>query len=169
MRFVPTRLHGAIDYAWGAALLLAPRLLHFPTHSAEARSCAAAGAGAVAYAALTDYELGLVPALTMREHLALDVIGGAALVASPWLFGFADRVRGPHVAFGLFAMAAGLVTRMRPEHGAALAAYGTRRAPTHRAAVNDRSGGRPGHLPPSRRPPRRAAIGSVSKVGVDDE
>jgi hypothetical protein len=122
MRFVPTRLHGAVDYAWGAALLLAPGLLRLPARSAAARTCRAAGAGAVAYAALTDYELGLVPALTMREHLALDVAGGAVLAASPWLLGFSNRIRWPHLGFGLFAVAAGLLTRTRPGRGAALAA-----------------------------------------------
>jgi hypothetical protein len=127
MRIIPTRLHAILDYAWGAALLLAPRLLRLRAGSAEARAAEAAGLGAVAYAALTDYELGLVPALTMREHLALDVAGGAALAASPWLLGFADRVRGPHLAFGLFAVAAGLLTRTRPEWGAALAGPGARR------------------------------------------
>ncbi|WP_372620005.1 hypothetical protein [Falsiroseomonas sp.] len=125
---MPTRLHGAVDYAWGLALLLTPRLLRLPTRSAEARTCRVAGAGAVAYAALTDYELGLVPALTMREHLAVDIAGGAALAASPWLLGFSDRIRWPYLAFGLFAVAAGLVTRTRPERGAALAAPGAGRA-----------------------------------------
>ena len=121
MRIIPTRLHAAVDYAWGAALLLAPRLLRLRADSAEARVAQAAGLGAIAYAALTDYELGLVPALSMREHLALDVAGGAMLAASPWLFGFAGRIQGPHLAFGLFAVAAGLTTRTRPERGALLA------------------------------------------------
>lgn len=118
MRFVSTRVHGVADYVWGAALLLAPRLLRFPAGSAEARTARAAGAGAIAYAALTDYELGLVPVLTMREHLALDLAGGAALAASPWLVGFAEQVRWPHLAFGLFAVTASLVTRTQPDNGA---------------------------------------------------
>lgn len=121
MRFIPTRLHGAVDYLWGAALLAAPRLLDLPAGSAEARAAEVAGAGAIAYATLTDYELGLVPVLTMRQHLALDLAGGAALAASPWLLGSAGRRRGRlHLGFGLFAVAAGLLTRTRPEHGAAL-------------------------------------------------
>lgn len=118
MRFVPTRLHGLVDYAWGAALLAVPRLLRLPPGSAAARSCHAAGIGALAYAALTDYEAGVVPVLTMPQHLALDVAGGAALAASPWVFGFADRIRGPHLGFGLFAVAAGLLTRTQPRRGA---------------------------------------------------
>jgi len=132
MRFVSTRVHGAVDYLWGAALLLAPRLLGLPAGSPEARMAQAAGAGAIAYAALTDYELGLVPALTMRQHLALDLAGGATLAASPWLLAFSRRTRSPHLAFGLFAVAAGLVTRTRPDHGAALCRAATLPLPRSR-------------------------------------
>ena len=39
----------------------------------------AAGAYHTGYAALTDYEAGLLPRLTMRQHLALDALGGLAL------------------------------------------------------------------------------------------
>lgn len=117
MRVIPTRLHGAVDYFWGTALLLAPRLFRLRAGSPEARAAQAAGAGAILYAALTDYELGLVPVLSMRQHLALDVAGGAALAASPWLLGFARRGPAPHLAFGLFAVAAGLLTSTRPTHG----------------------------------------------------
>ena len=116
MRLVSTRLHGAVDYLWGLALLLAPRLFRLRPGSAEARTAQVAGAGAIAYAALTDYELGLVPVLSMRQHLALDIAGGAALAAAPALLGFAGR-RTPHVAFGLFAIGAGLLTRTRPTRG----------------------------------------------------
>lgn len=117
MRFVSTRLHGVVDYLWGAALLAAPRLFRLRPGSAEARSAQAAGAGAIAYAALTDYELGLVPVLSMRQHLALDIAGGAALAAAPALLGFSGRRGTPHLAFGLFAIGAGLLTRTRPAHG----------------------------------------------------
>ncbi len=87
-----------MDYAWGVALLLAPRVLDLPSRSAEARTCQAAGAGAIAYAGLADYQLGLVSALTMQEHLALDVAGGVALAASPWLFGFSSSPAPPSAA-----------------------------------------------------------------------
>ncbi|TCZ58736.1 hypothetical protein [Roseicella aquatilis] len=117
MRFVPTRLHGAVDYLWGGLLLLGPRRLGLPPGSAEARVAQAAGAGAILYAALTDYELGLIPALNMRQHLALDVAGGAALAAAPLLLGSLPHRRAPLLGFGLFAVAAGLLTRTRPEHG----------------------------------------------------
>jgi hypothetical protein len=41
----------------------------------------------------------------------LDIVAGLLLLASPWLFGFADRITWPHVLFGLFEIAAGLTTK----------------------------------------------------------
>jgi len=74
---IPTRLHGAIDYAVAAALvgLSASRSLPLPVR----RTLGAAGAYHASYSVLTDYEGGLKPLLTMREHLALDALGAATL------------------------------------------------------------------------------------------
>jgi len=115
MRFLPTRIHGAIDYLWGVALMLSPYALGFSDGLAEHLVAGILGLGAIVYALFTAYELGLVRLLPMRVHLALDVLGGAFLAASPWLFGFAERgVYLPHLLFGLFAIAAGFVTRLEP-------------------------------------------------------
>ena len=114
MRFVPTRLHGVIDYLWGVALLAAPWLFGFSDVPAATWIAIAFGAGAILYSALTAYELGLLRLLPMSLHLILDGLGGAALAASPFLFGFADRVYLPHLLFGLFSVAACLVTRTEP-------------------------------------------------------
>jgi SPW repeat len=118
MRWIPTRVHGALDYLWGALLLAAPWLLGFARGGAETWTAIVFGIGAIVYSLLTDYELGVARVLSMRGHLLLDLLGGALLAASPWLFGFADRVRLPHVAFGLFSIAASLMTRIRREHQA---------------------------------------------------
>ncbi|MBY0335279.1 MAG: SPW repeat protein [Acetobacteraceae bacterium] len=111
MRFIPTKVHGVLDYAVGVFMLAAPWLLGF-SGSAEGTIVALLfGAGAIAYALLTDYELGLYPLLGMPLHNALDVLGGMALAASPFLLNFRDEVWVPHLAVGLFAIAAGLFTR----------------------------------------------------------
>jgi hypothetical protein len=47
----------------------------------------------------------------MKAHLALDVLSGIVLAASPWLFDFADRVYLPHLILGLIEIGAGLMTR----------------------------------------------------------
>jgi len=74
---ISTRLHGLIDYSVAALFggvaasrALTPRVR---------RVLGTAGAYHASYAVLTDYEAGLQPRLTMRQHLALDALGGAAL------------------------------------------------------------------------------------------
>lgn len=114
MRFIPTRVHGAIDYLWGAALVAAPWALGFGSMWAEAMIPVAFGLGAIFYSLITEYECGAIGVLPMRWHLRIDVAAGAVLASSPWLFGFADKVWAPHAAFGLFSVAAGLLTRTSP-------------------------------------------------------
>lgn len=113
MRFVPTRVHGMLDYLVGALLVIVPLVVSSPGSGARFRVPAALGAGAILYALLTDYELGVVRLLPMPAHLALDALSGVLLAASPWLFGFADQVRAPHLLAGLFEIAAA-ATRTTP-------------------------------------------------------
>jgi hypothetical protein len=112
MRFLPSRIHGVIDYLWGIALLATPWLFGFSEVAAATWLAVIFGIGAILYSVVTDYELGVFRILPMNLHLGLDGLGGAFLAASPWLFGFADRVFWPHLAFGLFSVVASLVTRM---------------------------------------------------------
>ena len=115
MRFLPTRIHAFVDYIWGILLILAPYLFGFADHSGATWTAWAFGAGAILYSLVTDYESGLVRLIPMPAHLALDCFAGATLAASPWLFGFAERVRWPHLGFGLFSVVASLVTLTRAE------------------------------------------------------
>jgi hypothetical protein len=115
MRFLPTRIHGFVDYLWGILLVPMPHLAGFADNQAATWVAWIFGAAAILYSLATDYELGLVRLIPMRAHLGLDGLAGAILAASPWLFGFADRVRWPHLAFGLFSVAASLITRTRAE------------------------------------------------------
>jgi hypothetical protein len=69
MRFLPTRLHGIIDYLWGAALLATPWLLGYADVAAATWTAVVFGLGAILYSAVTDYELGLVRLVPMPLHL----------------------------------------------------------------------------------------------------
>ena len=122
MRFLPTRIHGVIDYIWGVLLLASPWIFGFADGGAAQWVAVVVGLGAIAYSAVTDYELGLIRLAPMRLHLLLDGLGGALLAASPWILGFADRVYGPHLAFGLFAVVASLITQIEPARPLATAA-----------------------------------------------
>ena len=116
MRIIPTRIHGILDYLMGALLLVAPWLFGFADEGGAARWVPVAlGAGVIVYSLLTRYELGIAPLLSMPAHLGLDAAGGLLLAASPWLFGFADRVWVPHLVFGLLEIGAALLTRTTPE------------------------------------------------------
>jgi hypothetical protein len=114
MRFLPTSVHGVIDYLWGLALLASPWIFGFADVPAARWTALVFGVGAMLYSALTAYELGLLKILPMPMHLILDGIGGVVLAASPFLFGFADRVLWPHLLFGLFSVIACFVTRLEP-------------------------------------------------------
>jgi hypothetical protein len=63
---------------------------------------------------MTDYEVGAVRKVSMRTHLTIDLISGALLAASPWIFGFADYVWAPHLILGLAEMGASLMTKTVP-------------------------------------------------------
>jgi hypothetical protein len=115
VRFIPTRIHGIADYLLGLLLVAVPWLFGFADGGAETWVPVVLGVGVVLYSLLTDYELGLVRRIPMRTHLMLDLAGGVVLAASPWVFGFADRVWLPHLVFGLLEIGAALFTRTRPD------------------------------------------------------
>lgn len=114
MRFIPTRVHGIVDYLMGVLLILLPWLLGFAQGGAETWIPVILGAGVLVYSLFTDYELGLVRRLPMPTHLTLDAMGGALLAISPWLFGFADQVYLPHLILGIAEIMAALTTHKVP-------------------------------------------------------
>ena len=77
---IPTWLHGCIDY--GIAGLFAATAMSRSLSPPVRRTLAIVGATHVSYTAVTDYEAGLRPWLSMRQHLALDALGGLALCAA---------------------------------------------------------------------------------------
>jgi hypothetical protein len=107
---IPRKLHGFLDYMVSAFVLLSPWLFGFSDSDPARISMLAIGATGIVYSLLTDYELGLVRIIPFSVHLALDVMSGIFLAASPWLFDFSDRVSAPHLAFGLLEIGAALMT-----------------------------------------------------------
>lgn len=122
MRFLPTRVHGVLDYLYGLAVIAGPWLLGFARGGAETWVPVTLGAAYLVVSLFTDYELSVVRAVPMPVHLAIDGLGGAFLAASPWIFGFADHVYLPHLLVGLFAILASSITETRPRSEAPRAA-----------------------------------------------
>lgn len=115
MRFIPTKVHGVLDYLTGLLLIASPWIFGFADGSAAQWVPVVLGLGALVYSLLTRYELGVAPVISMPAHLGLDLASGALLAASPWLFNFDERVFWPHLILGLFEIGASLTTKTHPE------------------------------------------------------
>ena len=117
MRFLPTRVHGFLDYIVGVALIAAPWIFQFSEYRAATVVPIVLGIGLILYSLLTDYELGLARVLPMAMHNLFDIVAGIFLAASPWIFGFADESANvwlPHVIVGIAVIVLGLVTEQHP-------------------------------------------------------
>jgi hypothetical protein len=116
MRFIPTKLHAPLDYIVGAGLIAAPWIFQFSEHTAARVIPIVLGIGLIAYSLFTNYELGVWKVAPMAVHNVIDVIAGAFLAASPWIFGFADEgtnVWAPFVVVGIAAIGLGLTTKQK--------------------------------------------------------
>jgi len=98
---ISSRVHGALDYIVGLLLILAPYLFGFADGSAAQIVPMVLGASTILYSLVTRYELSVARLIPYRLHLLIDAASGLLLLASPWLFGFADRIASPHVPVGL--------------------------------------------------------------------
>lgn len=121
---IPTRIHGMLDYLSAVLLILAPFVLGFADGGPAQWVPIVIGAATIVVSALTDYEVSLARLIPMPVHLMLDVAMGVLLLASPWLFGFADVIWWPHVLFGAIYIVVPILTARGPAAGSA--AFGGR-------------------------------------------
>jgi len=110
MRFVSTKIHAILDYASAVLLFPLPWILGFNEVAAATWVIIFVALMILTLSLFTNYEGGMMGAVPMRVHLLVDVVTGLALACSPWIFGFADQVYLPHVAFGLFETFAAVLT-----------------------------------------------------------
>lgn len=105
IRFLTPALHGILDYAAAAGLIVLPFVLNLGATSPLALWLSVAGGvGLIVYSLATDYAFGVLRVLSFRAHLALDLAAAAAFVAAPFVFGWT----GLTMAYYL-VMAAGVV------------------------------------------------------------
>jgi cytochrome P450 len=110
---ISTRAHGILDLATVGFALAFPRLLGASDRFTRAATTLALGK--LGYALLTRHELGLVKAIPMKTHLALDAAGGAAMCALPFVLEEQENpaVVACSVGMGLFDIAAAPLTDTR--------------------------------------------------------
>jgi cbb3-type cytochrome oxidase subunit 1 len=112
---ISTKAHGIIDYIVAVLLIAAPYILGFANGGAAQWVPMLLGASIIVYSLLTRYEMSVAKLIPMPLHLGIDAIGGLLLIASPWLFGFADLIWWPHVLVGVAEIAVVAMTQRRPE------------------------------------------------------
>jgi hypothetical protein len=120
MRFIPTRFHAPLDYIVGAVLIAAPWIFRFSEDTAATLVSVVLGSGLIAYSLFTNYELGLWKVAPMAVHNLIDIVAGAVLAASPWIFGYADEGTNywlPFVVIGVAAIFLGLTTKQQGGYG----------------------------------------------------
>jgi hypothetical protein len=95
-------------------LVTLPRVLGWG--NAPTRLLDASAAGTVVYSVMTRYELGLVKALPMKAHLAIDAVQAGTLLGAAALMQDEDAdVRGTLGALGAFELAVTLLSRTEPD------------------------------------------------------
>jgi hypothetical protein len=125
MRVLPTPYHGIIDYSVGAMLIVSPWVVDFDKVTSVGVWIAVLGGAALMLSsAVTDYEGSILKRwLTMPQHLALDVILALVLIATPFVFGFADAGTYawlPFVGAGAIELVSAAITRTTSEQAIAL-------------------------------------------------
>lgn len=118
LRFIPTRVHGVLDYIVAIALIFAPMIFGFESVGGAAVVVPVVlGILLIIYSLFTRYEWGMFKLIPMPLHLIIDIIAAAFLALSPFLFGFADEALNawlPHVIVGIVVILVVLFSQVRP-------------------------------------------------------
>lgn len=117
-KFIPTKVHGALDYIVAIALIFAPMIFRFSDVGGPAVVIPIVlGVTLFIYSLFTRYEWGLVKVLGMPYHLIIDVLASIFLALSPFIFGFYDNpwnVWVPHVVVGIVVILVVIFTQTQP-------------------------------------------------------
>ena len=118
IRFLPTKVHGALDYIVGLALILAPNIFQFADIGGPAVLIPRLlGVVLIVYSLITRYEWGVIKLISMPYHLTIDFLAALFLALSPFLFGFNNKEPNawlPHVVVGIAVILVVIVSKTRP-------------------------------------------------------
>jgi hypothetical protein len=118
LRFIPTRIHGAVDYIVGLIVIGLPFFLDL--QGASWWFFMITGAAAILYSLFTDYELGAIRFLRIRFHLLLDAMFGLIMLMAPLLLHLSQHARWSSYLIGALALLLVTTTKTRAVGTAAL-------------------------------------------------
>lgn len=113
MQFLSSKTHTIIGIVVALLLLAAPNLLGFSANEAATLVARLVGVFVLINELITTSAYSPLKLISMKAHIALDVVTGVFLAVSPWLFGFADSAANvwvPHLIVGLVIVGYALVT-----------------------------------------------------------
>ncbi len=115
MQFISPRAHSIIGFIIGVTLLLAPNIFGFSDVGGAAVSIPRIlGIIIILSELIVRGSFSGLGAIPMRVHIPVDVVLGAFLALSPWLFGFSDEGTNawlPHLLVGIVIIGYALLTR----------------------------------------------------------
>jgi len=111
--FTP-RLHGAIDYAFGLALIALPFAFEIDPGDIADLLLIGFGVAMIAFTALTRHDLAPIRRVPMVTHLCIELGAGVLLFCCPWIFGFNERVLLPYLGFGFAIVWVAFLTGASP-------------------------------------------------------
>lgn len=117
-RFIPTRVHGWLDYIAAITLIFAPTIFGFTNVGGAAVAIPMIlGVLLFLYSLFTRYEVGLVRVIGFPIHLVIDLVAAAFLALSPFIFGFVHHsanVWVPHLVAGIVVVLVVLFSQTQP-------------------------------------------------------
>jgi hypothetical protein len=118
MKFLPTKVHGVLDYLVGLALIFAPNIFNFTSVGGAAVFIPRLlGIVLIIYSLFTKYEWGIIKVFPMPYHLVIDFLAALFLALSPFIFGFykdSANVWLPHFVVGIVVILVVLVSQTQP-------------------------------------------------------
>ncbi len=111
MRFIPTKIHGFLDYLIAFVLIITPWIMGFKGAAAAQAVFLGAGTILLITSFTTRYEPGFLSIIPMPLNLTLDAFIGIVLAASPWILGFSQEVHRPHLLMGGLLILISLFTK----------------------------------------------------------
>lgn len=110
-RIIPTRIHGMLDYFFAFVLISAPTVFRFAYSIVPTVFFILMGLSVIVYSLFTRYEQGSFDALTMKQHLKIDLGVAGVVMVSPFLLGFYDDVFVPNLLIGVMMIVATFMSK----------------------------------------------------------
>jgi hypothetical protein len=113
---IPLNVHAALEPVIALVIIAAPWIFGFSDVDSAKAVCIAVGVVMLIAGSMTDWRLSLVRLIPLRMHLMTDLLLGAVLILSPFVFGFSDEGGATRftIIAGVLELMTALATRWDP-------------------------------------------------------